>query len=193
MPMNDLPCNTGYPLWKPPSNYFPHGEAPPPYEAPPAYAEQSLLCLNQNTISNLNFHNASHQSIDHDNHSNNESSQTPTSQNNNASSSPLISDAISATSDDHSQLAQRTTQSHVESLHQQEENLICQHTHIFVEPSTNENFSHECNFASNDKDSCTCNNTLPAINNDDTDDYRNESTVSHQILPKNVRSRSKYV
>lgn len=57
MPMEDVPCNGGYPLWKPPSSYFPRGEAPPPYEeaVAAARAEQALLSVSPHTLSPLNF------------------------------------------------------------------------------------------------------------------------------------------
>ncbi|XP_076748804.1 uncharacterized protein LOC143422212 isoform X1 [Xylocopa sonorina] len=57
VPMDDIPCGAGYPLWKPPSNYFPRGEAPPPYEeaVAAARAEQALLSMNPQTLPQLNF------------------------------------------------------------------------------------------------------------------------------------------
>ncbi|XP_014217439.1 uncharacterized protein LOC106645972 [Copidosoma floridanum] len=101
MPMDDLPCNGGYPLWKPPSNYFPRGEAPPPYEeaVAAARAEQALLSMNQNTLSPLNFSNAylmehtAHTNISLvTNSQNGLPASSPTLSPNNASStSPLIS------------------------------------------------------------------------------------------------------
>lgn len=60
VPMDDLPCGTGYSLWKPPgSNYFPRGEAPPPYEEAiaAARAEQALLSMNPHTLLSMNFSN----------------------------------------------------------------------------------------------------------------------------------------
>lgn len=56
--MDDIPCGTGYSLWKPPgSNYFPRGEAPPPYEEAiaAARAEQALLSMNPHTLLSMNF------------------------------------------------------------------------------------------------------------------------------------------
>ncbi|XP_044019992.1 putative uncharacterized protein DDB_G0292292 isoform X2 [Aphidius gifuensis] len=59
--MDDLACGGGYPLWKPPGNYFPRGEAPPPYEeaVAAARAEQALLSMQQPhaTLSPLNLQN----------------------------------------------------------------------------------------------------------------------------------------
>ncbi|XP_039314764.1 uncharacterized protein LOC105200708 isoform X2 [Solenopsis invicta] len=58
VPMDDIPCGTGYSLWKPPgSNYFPRGEAPPPYEEAiaAARAEQALLSINPHTLLSMNF------------------------------------------------------------------------------------------------------------------------------------------
>ena len=57
MPMDELPYNGGYPLWKPP--YFPRGEAPPPYEeaVAAARAEQAALLssMNPHAMAPLNF------------------------------------------------------------------------------------------------------------------------------------------
>ncbi|CAK9809440.1 hypothetical protein ANTQUA_LOCUS6022 [Anthophora quadrimaculata] len=52
VPMDDIPCGANYPLWKPPSNYFPRGEAPPPYEeaVAAARAEQALLSMNPQAL-----------------------------------------------------------------------------------------------------------------------------------------------
>ncbi|XP_011859635.1 PREDICTED: putative GPI-anchored protein PB15E9.01c isoform X2 [Vollenhovia emeryi] len=57
VPMDDIPCGTGYSLWKPPGNYFPRGEAPPPYEEAiaAARAEQALLSMNPHTLLSMNF------------------------------------------------------------------------------------------------------------------------------------------
>ncbi|XP_014481497.1 PREDICTED: uncharacterized protein DDB_G0271670-like isoform X2 [Dinoponera quadriceps] len=57
LPMDDIPCGTGYSLWKPPGNYFPRGEAPPPYEeaVAAARAEQALLSMNPHTLLSMNF------------------------------------------------------------------------------------------------------------------------------------------
>jgi len=58
VPMDDIPCGTGYSLWKPPgNNYFPRGEAPPPYEEAiaAARAEQALLSMNPHTLLSMNF------------------------------------------------------------------------------------------------------------------------------------------
>lgn len=58
--MDDIPCGTGYSLWKPPgSNYFTRGEAPPPYEEAiaAARAEQALLSMNPHTLLSMNFSN----------------------------------------------------------------------------------------------------------------------------------------
>jgi len=58
VPLDDIPCGTGYSLWKPPgSNYFPRGEAPPPYEEAiaAARAEQALLSMNPHTLLSMNF------------------------------------------------------------------------------------------------------------------------------------------
>lgn len=58
VPMDDIPCGTGYSLWKPPgSNYFSRGEAPPPYEEAiaAARAEQALLSMNPHTLLSINF------------------------------------------------------------------------------------------------------------------------------------------
>ncbi|XP_043497896.1 uncharacterized protein LOC122521327 isoform X2 [Polistes fuscatus] len=60
IPMDDIPCGGGYPLWKPANNYFPRGEAPPPYEEAVAAArtEQALLSMTPHTtLSPLNFSN----------------------------------------------------------------------------------------------------------------------------------------
>ncbi|KAI4488781.1 hypothetical protein M0802_011291 [Mischocyttarus mexicanus] len=60
IPMDDMPCGGGYPLWKPANNYFPRGEAPPPYEEAVAAArtEQALLSMAPHTtLSPLNFSN----------------------------------------------------------------------------------------------------------------------------------------
>ncbi|XP_076300491.1 uncharacterized protein LOC143218849 [Lasioglossum baleicum] len=60
VPMDDIPCGANYPLWKPPSNYFPRGEAPPPYEeaVAAARAEQALLSMNPQALPQLNFPNS---------------------------------------------------------------------------------------------------------------------------------------
>ncbi|XP_076179455.1 uncharacterized protein LOC143152812 isoform X2 [Ptiloglossa arizonensis] len=60
VPMDDIPCGASYPLWKPPSNYFPRGEAPPPYEeaVAAARAEQALLSMNPQALPQLNFPNS---------------------------------------------------------------------------------------------------------------------------------------
>ncbi|XP_043474127.1 uncharacterized protein LOC122506162 [Leptopilina heterotoma] len=57
VPMEDMPCGGGYPLWKPPGNYFPRGEAPPPYEeaVAAARAEQVLLSTSPHALSPSNF------------------------------------------------------------------------------------------------------------------------------------------
>ncbi|XP_076231849.1 uncharacterized protein LOC143177661 [Calliopsis andreniformis] len=57
VPMDDIPCGANYPLWKPPSNYFPRGEAPPPYEeaVAAARAEQALLSMNPQVLPQLSF------------------------------------------------------------------------------------------------------------------------------------------
>ncbi|XP_011311227.1 uncharacterized protein [Fopius arisanus] len=57
MQMDDLACGGGYPLWKPPGNYFPRGEAPPPYEeaVAAARAEQALLSISPHALSPLNL------------------------------------------------------------------------------------------------------------------------------------------
>ncbi|XP_016915232.1 uncharacterized protein LOC107999729 isoform X2 [Apis cerana] len=59
VPMDDIPCGASYPLWKPPNNYFPRGEAPPPYEeaVAAARAEQALLSMNPQTLPQLSFPN----------------------------------------------------------------------------------------------------------------------------------------
>lgn len=59
VPMDDIACGASYPLWKPPNNYFPRGEAPPPYEeaVAAARAEQALLSMNPQTLPQLNFPN----------------------------------------------------------------------------------------------------------------------------------------
>ena len=101
MPMDDLPCNGSYPLWKPPGNYFPRGEAPPPYEeaVAAARAEQALLSMSPHTLSPLNFpgtyltaHNAHTNVSIVTNSQNGLPSSSPTlSQSNTTSTSPLIS------------------------------------------------------------------------------------------------------
>lgn len=60
VPMEDIPCGTSYPLWKPPGNYFPRGEAPPPYEeaVAAARAEQALLSMNPHTLPQMSFPNS---------------------------------------------------------------------------------------------------------------------------------------
>ncbi|XP_051161477.1 uncharacterized protein LOC127281676 isoform X2 [Leptopilina boulardi] len=57
VPMEDMPCGGTYPLWKPPGNYFPRGEAPPPYEeaVAAARAEQVLLSTSPHALSPSNF------------------------------------------------------------------------------------------------------------------------------------------
>ncbi|XP_033226421.1 uncharacterized protein LOC117178951 isoform X1 [Belonocnema kinseyi] len=57
VPMDDMPCGGGYPLWKPPGNYFPRGEAPPPYDeaVAAARAEQVLLSTSPHALSPSNF------------------------------------------------------------------------------------------------------------------------------------------
>ena len=59
VPLDEMACG-GYPLWKPPGNYFPRGEAPPPYEeaVAAARAEQALLTMNPHALSSLNLPNA---------------------------------------------------------------------------------------------------------------------------------------
>ncbi|XP_066602905.1 mucin-2-like isoform X2 [Prorops nasuta] len=101
VPMDDMPCGAGYPLWKPPGNYFPRGEAPPPYEEAlaAARAEQALLSISSHTLSPLNFPTS--YLSDHSNHTNvavvtsNQAglaASSPALSNNNcASTSPLIS------------------------------------------------------------------------------------------------------
>lgn len=103
VPLDDLPCNGGYPLWKPPSNYFPQGEAPPPYEVAvaAARAEQALLSINPHTLSPLNFpgtylttHNThANVSIVTNSHNGLPASSPTLSQNNATSSSPLITNS----------------------------------------------------------------------------------------------------
>ena len=60
VPMDEMPCGGGYPLWKPPGNYFPRGEAPPPYEeaVAAARAEQVLLSTSPHALSPSNFPNS---------------------------------------------------------------------------------------------------------------------------------------
>ncbi|XP_034943100.1 uncharacterized protein [Chelonus insularis] len=60
MQMDEMSCSGGYSLWKPPGNYFPRGEAPPPYEeaVAAARAEQALLTMNPNALSSLNLRNS---------------------------------------------------------------------------------------------------------------------------------------
>ncbi|XP_011500129.1 PREDICTED: putative GPI-anchored protein PB15E9.01c [Ceratosolen solmsi marchali] len=100
MPMDDLQYNGSYPLWKPPSNYFPRGEAPPPYEeaVAAARAEQALLAINSHSFSPLNFSNTYLTTHTHTNLSIVANSQnglpasSPTLlQNNSTNTSPLIS------------------------------------------------------------------------------------------------------
>lgn len=57
--LDDMACGGGYPLWKPPGNYFPRGEAPPPYEeaVAAARAEQALLTMSPHALSPLNLPN----------------------------------------------------------------------------------------------------------------------------------------
>ncbi|XP_029169904.1 uncharacterized protein LOC114939681 isoform X2 [Nylanderia fulva] len=57
VPMDDISCGTGYSLWKPPgSNYFPRGEAPPPYEEVIAATRaEQLLSMNPHTLLSINF------------------------------------------------------------------------------------------------------------------------------------------
>lgn len=57
VPLDDISCGTGYSLWKPPgSNYFPRGEAPPPYEEAIAAARtEQLLSMNPHTLLSMNF------------------------------------------------------------------------------------------------------------------------------------------
>lgn len=57
VPMDDISCGTGYSLWKPPgSNYFPRGEAPPPYEEVIAATRaEQLLSMNPHTLLSMNF------------------------------------------------------------------------------------------------------------------------------------------
>ncbi|KAJ8688537.1 hypothetical protein QAD02_024332 [Eretmocerus hayati] len=84
--LDDLPCNGGYPLWKPPSSYFPRGEAPPPYEeaVAAARAEQALLSISPHTLSPLNFPGAYH-------HGHANGSMVANSQNGLPASSPTLS------------------------------------------------------------------------------------------------------
>lgn len=99
--VEELPCNGSYPLWKPPSTYFPRGEPPPPYEeaVAAARAEQALLSTSPHTLSPLNFPStclnahSSHTNISLvANSQNGLPASSPTlSQNNATSSSPLIS------------------------------------------------------------------------------------------------------
>lgn len=57
MLLDDPPCSGGYSLWKPPSSYFPQGEAPPPYEEAIAStrADQALLSLSPQNVSPSNI------------------------------------------------------------------------------------------------------------------------------------------
>lgn len=68
-PADDMSCGGGYPLWKPPGNYFPRGEAPPPYEeaVAAARAEQALLSGSPHALSPLNFPGA-YLSVNHSSH-----------------------------------------------------------------------------------------------------------------------------
>ncbi|XP_046751937.1 uncharacterized protein LOC124414871 isoform X1 [Diprion similis] len=68
-PADDMSCGGGYPLWKPPGNYFPRGEAPPPYEeaVAAARAEQALLSTSPHALSPLNFPGA-YLSVNHGTH-----------------------------------------------------------------------------------------------------------------------------
>lgn len=100
VPMDDIPCGGGYPLWKPPGNYFPRGEAPPPYDeaVAAARAEQVLLSTSPHALSPLNFpctyltNNSSNSSMPLvTNSQNGLPASSPTlSSNNGASTSPLI-------------------------------------------------------------------------------------------------------
>lgn len=100
VPMDDMPCGGGYPLWKPPSNYFPRGEPPPPYEeaVAAAHAEQSLLSVSPHGLSPLSL--TSNYLSSRNSHpsvaivANSEgplTASSPTLSNTNASTSPLIS------------------------------------------------------------------------------------------------------
>ncbi|XP_063981874.1 uncharacterized protein LOC135164973 isoform X2 [Diachasmimorpha longicaudata] len=99
MQMDDLACGGGYPLWKPPGNYFPRGEAPPPYEeaVAAARAEQALLSMTPHALSPLNLPNT--YLTTHNSHSNvtllagnpNLSGNSPTPSNHGASPSSSVS------------------------------------------------------------------------------------------------------
>ncbi|XP_015123342.1 uncharacterized protein LOC107045555 [Diachasma alloeum] len=99
MQMDDLACGGGYPLWKPPGNYFPRGEAPPPYEeaVAAARAEQALLSMTPHALSPLNLPNT--YLTTHNNHSSvtllagnpNLSANSPTPSNHGASPSSSVS------------------------------------------------------------------------------------------------------
>lgn len=97
--MDDLACGGGYPLWKPPGNYFPRGEAPPPYEeaVAAARAEQALLSISPHALSPLNLattylttHN-SHSSVTLLNGNPTVSANSPTPSNHGASPSSSVS------------------------------------------------------------------------------------------------------
>lgn len=101
VPLDDIPCGGNYPLWKPPSSYFPRGEAPPPYEeaVAAARAEQALLSISPHALSPLNFtgnylsSHSSHQSVEMmPGNTNVLAASSPALSSNNATStSPLIS------------------------------------------------------------------------------------------------------
>lgn len=55
VPMDDMPCGAGYSLWKPHGNYFPRGEAPPPYEEAVAAARAEQALLSMNPLLSMNF------------------------------------------------------------------------------------------------------------------------------------------
>ncbi|KAK0181702.1 hypothetical protein PV327_003965 [Microctonus hyperodae] len=118
--LDDMACSGGYPLWKPPGNYFPRGEAPPPYEeaVAAARAEQALLTISPHALSPLNFPNSYLTS--HTSHSN--MALMPTAQNNlqpNSPTAPNYNVASPSSSISSATRPLNSASSHTSTCHQQ--------------------------------------------------------------------------
>lgn len=194
IPMDDMPCGGGYPLWKPANNYFPRGEAPPPYEEAVAAArtEQALLTMTPHTLSPLNFSNGYLQ--DANNHTNiavvatnqdalNSTSPMPSNSNGASTVVPLVSSSNVA-------IGSLTTFTNCHQLNQSEQSSttlnVGTSTATNYSSSTNTyenlpvsstgitNFTYQIATASNDKQ------PLPSSHSTISKNYRHHTTFPRQ-------------
>ncbi|KAK2588825.1 hypothetical protein KPH14_001697 [Odynerus spinipes] len=189
IPLDDMPCGGGYPLWKPANNYFPRGEAPPPYEEAVAAArtEQALLSMSPHTLSPLNFSSGYLQDNNHSNiavvtgsHDALTSTSPMPSNSNGGSTVPLVSSSNGA-------IGSLTTYTNCHQLNQSD-----QSTALNIGTSTATNYSASTNTYENLPVSAGITNftyQLATTNNDTQPLVNSHSTISksyrqHTTFPR---------